>query len=288
MKSTLVSISALLVAMVSIQSGATLAKQLLPQLGASGTTFLRCGIATFLLFAVWKPWKERMPRSGLYALLIYGASLGFMNFLFYQALERIPLGLAVAFEFVGPLAVSLLSSRRARDLIWVVLAAFGIALLLPLRIQSDSLDPLGVVYALAAGGCWAIYILSGQKAGASLHTGRTTAWGMLIATGVVLPFGIVEVGTKFFDIKLLPLAFVVAVMSSAVPYTLEMFVLKRLPPRTFGILMSLEPAVAAQSGAFFLGEKLSSFQWLAILCLITASVGSSFGLKQRDELVLEY
>lgn len=267
--------------MTSIQFGATFAKQLFPVVGVVGTSGLRLFLATAILFAVWRPWRGKLSRTEIKAITLYGISLGFMNLLFYVALARIPLGISVALEFTGPLTVSLASSRRLGDFLWVVLAGIGIVLLLPVSGVSEALDPVGVLFALGAGGFWALYIIFGQRAGGSMHGGRATALGMLVATLVVLPMGIIEEGTKLFDLKLLPLALLVALTSSAFPYTLEMFVLKKLPAKTFGILMSLEPAIAAISGLFLLHEYLTWIQWSAIGCIIAASVGSSVSMRQE-------
>ncbi len=267
--------------MTSIQFGSTLAKQLFPVVGVVGTSGLRLFLATVILFAVWRPWRGQLSRAEIKAITLYGVSLGFMNLLFYVALARIPLGIAVALEFTGPLTVSLASSRRLGDFLWVILAGIGIVLLLPVSGVSEALDPVGVLFALGAGGFWALYIIFGQRAGGSMHGGRATALGMLVAALVVLPMGIIEEGTKLFDLKLLPLALLVALTSSAFPYTLEMFVLKKLPAKTFGILMSLEPAIAAVSGLILLHEYLTWIQWSAIGCIIAASVGSSVSMRQE-------
>ncbi|MEO5968588.1 MAG: EamA family transporter [Bdellovibrionia bacterium] len=265
--------------MTSIQFGATFAKQLFPFVGTAGSSTLRLLLATVILFVVWKPWRGKISRAEIRSIALYGISLGSMNLLFYMALARIPLGIGVALEFTGPLAVSLASSRRIGDVFWAVLAVTGILLLMPVSDASTALDPIGVGYALAAGVAWALYILFGQRAGASMHGGRATSLGMLVATLVVLPIGVFQEGAKLLDLKLFPIAFSVALLGSAVPYTLEMFVLKKLPAKTFGILMSLEPAIAAISGLFLLNERLSLVQWSAIGCIIAASTGSSLSMR---------
>src|SRR5690606_9800556 len=179
------------------------------------------------------------------------------NYSFYFALERIPLGIAVALEFTGPLAVAVFSSKKKMDYLWVLLAAVGIVLLLPLKISSHSLDPLGMLFALVAGLCWALYIIFGKQAGNALSGGVASSMGMLIAALVVLPFGLFADGMRLFRPSALPLAFMVAFLGSAFPYTLEMFSLKKMPARTFGILMSLEPEVASFMGLIFLSENLT-------------------------------
>jgi inner membrane transporter RhtA len=270
-----VAVLTLLVAMSSIQAGASVAKRLFPLIGAQGATALRLAFAALMLLAFWRPWRRRLTRQELLAVVVYGAALGGMNLTFYLALERIPLGIAVAIEFTGPLAVALLSTRRPVDFVWALLAMAGILMILPLSETSAALDWVGVFWALVAGTCWALYILFGQRAGASVHGGTATSLGMVTAAVLVCPFGVVHAGQKLLDVSLWPMALGVAVLSSALPYSLEMIALKRLPARTFGILMSLEPALAALSGWVFLSEQLTPVQWAAIGCVILASAGSS-------------
>lgn len=279
-KSVGVAVLAVLVAMSSIQLGASLAKGLFPVLGAQGATALRLVFAALLLLAVWRPWRTRLTGRELRVVMVYGAALGVMNLTFYMALSRIPLGIAVAIEFTGPLAVALLSTRRALDFVWALLAVAGILLILPLTKSSAALDPLGVVWALAAGTCWALYILFGQRAGAAVHGGTATSLGMVTAALLAVPFGVAHAGRSLLEVPLWPAALGVAVLSSALPYSLEMIALKALPTRTFGILMSLEPALAALSGLVFLREQLTGVQWLAITCVILASAGSAASSRQ--------
>ena len=269
------SIALLILAMVSIQTGASFAKGLFPLAGAAGTTALRLFFATVILWAVWRPWKLSFKKSDLKNLFVYGASLGLMNLTFYFALERIPLGLAVTLEFVGPLTLSTLSSRRKIDFLWVILAAVGIYLVMPQTEIGAAADTLGIIFALFAGMFWAFYIHFGAKAGKDLHGGMATAIGMSFAALMALPFGIVIDGPKLLNPALLPMGLLVAALSSALPYSLEMISLKKMPTKTFGILMSLEPAIASLVGLIVLGEALSLTQWLAILCVIIASLGSS-------------
>lgn len=270
----------LLVAMTCIQSGASLAKQLFPAVGAEGAAALRLVFAALILCMVWRPWRTKLTRREALFIMLYGLSIGGMNLLIYLSLERIPLGIAVALEFTGPLAVALLTSRRLLDFLWVVFAALGIILFLPVSGFTEALDPVGVGYALAAGLCWALYILFGQKAGMSLHSGTATALGMTVAMLFVFPFGVAQAGEALFNGALVPLAVSVAVLTSALPYTLEMAALKRLPRKTFGILMSLEPAIGALSGLVFLSEQLSPLHYLAIGCIIGASIGSTVSIRR--------
>ena len=266
-------IGLLLIAMASIQLGASLAKSLFPAVGAAGATALRLGFATVLLAVAFRPWRMRIERAQWPPLLVYGAALGLMNLLFYKALETIPLGIAISLEFTGPLAGALFGSRRLRYVGWVALAVAGLLLLLP-KGQGQALDPLGMAYALGAGLCWALYILFGQKAGAE-HGPQTVALGSIIAAVVAVPFGVAHAGADLLSPALVPVALGVALLSTAIPYSLEMVALTRLPTRTFGMLMSLEPAFGAMSGLVFLHEQLTGQQWLAIGAIILASAGTA-------------
>ncbi|MBM7062148.1 threonine/homoserine exporter RhtA [Pseudomonas sp. UL073] len=279
----LLPITLLLVAMASIQGGAALAKGLFPVVGAEGTTALRLGLATLILAVIMRPWRARLTLQSSRSLLAYGAALGSMNLLFYMSLQTVPLGIAVALEFTGPLGLALLSSRRALDFVWIGLAAMGLWLLLPTDQSNAPLDPLGMAYALGAGLAWALYIVFGQKAGAE-HGGHTVALGTLVAALLVFPVGLVHAGTALFSWEILPLALGVAVLSSALPYNLEMVALTRLPARTFSTLMSIEPAIAALSGLLFLHERLSPEQWIAIGAIILASTGAAATVKTKAKV----
>jgi inner membrane transporter RhtA len=264
----------LFIAMISIQLGAGFAKSLFPIVGSAGTSTLRLFFATMILWIIWRPWTFRFEKSSIKNLALYGTSLGLMNLTFYFALQRIPLGLAVTLEFVGPLTLSVLSSRKKTDFIWVLLAAVGIYLVMPESASGNSTDILGIIYALIAGAFWAFYIYFGQRAGNNVHGGMVATAGMTVAALVVTPFGLLIDGSRLFNVSILPLALLVAALSSALPYSLEMISLKRMPAKTFSILMSLEPAVASLVGIILLKEQLQLIQWLAIALIITASIGS--------------
>ena len=212
---------------------------------------------------------------------VYGLSLGGMNILFYYAIERIPLGIGVALEFTGPLAVALFSSRAKRDLFWVACAIAGILLLLPDMSSQESLDPIGVILALGAGACWAAYILFGKKTGTQSSGGATVALGMTVAAIVLVPYGGI-LQSSAFTWSVIPLGIGIAILSSALPYTLEMVALRNMPAQGFSIMLSLEPAFAALAGFIILGELLTLWQWLAILLVIIASVGSSFSSVKKQ------
>jgi inner membrane transporter RhtA len=262
----------LAVAMISVQMGAALVKGLFPVAGVAGATTLRLGLASLILAAVWRPWRLRPTARQARSILAYGIAMGCMNLCFYSALSRIPLGIAVALEFTGPLTVAIAASHRPVDYLWVALAALGLLTLLPLG--QGSVSAAGVVFALAAGVCWAFYIVFGRKAGAA-HGGATTAMGTIVGALVIAPIGVTQAGRSMLDAAILPAALGVAILSSALPYSLEMFALTRMPTRTFGVLMSAEPALAALSGLAFLQERLSVIQWAAVASIMAASAGSA-------------
>ncbi|SDU06624.1 inner membrane transporter RhtA [Pseudomonas pohangensis] len=273
-------IALLVIAMCSIQGGAALAKSLFPLVGAEGTTALRLSLAALILGLVMRPWRTRLNIAAWRALVAYGTALGGMNLMFYMSLKTVPLGIAVSLEFTGPLLLAILSSRRAIDFVWVVLAVCGLALLLPSQLTDAPLDPTGAALALGAGACWALYIIFGQKAGAA-HGAQTVALGTLVAALIVFPIGVMQAGSSLFHWSLLPVALAVALLSSALPYSLEMVALARMPARTFSILMSLEPAIAALSGMLFLQEQLTGRHWLAIGAIILAALGTASTIRPR-------
>jgi inner membrane transporter RhtA len=267
-------VAILIAAMLCFQLGATMAKGLFPAVGASGTTALRLALSAIMLLAVWRPWRLRLRPSEIRVILIYGLALGWMNFFFYLSLRYIPLGIAVALEFTGPLALAMAASRRAVDFVWILMAGLGLLALLPIGLGSAQLDLVGVGCGLAAGACWALYIYFGRKAGAA-HGGQTTALGMTIGAIVIVPIGAAQAGMQLLSPAILPTALAVALLSSAIPYSLEMLAMPRLPTRTVGVLMSLDPALGAVAGLLFLGESLSWIQWAAIASIMAASAGSA-------------
>lgn len=279
-RSLVVAICSVLLAMVTIQSGASIAKQLFPQIGPDGTTALRLGFSALVLWLVFRPWRALPKGRDWQAIVVYGLCLGGMNILFYLAIARIPLGIGVALEFTGPLAVALFSSRRKRDLIWVACAIAGILLLLPDMRGADALDPVGVMLALAAGACWAGYILFGKKTNTQSSGGITVALGMTVAAVVLVPTGFITQGMAILSWEVLPLGFLVGILSSAIPYSLEMVALRNMTSQNFSVFMSMEPAIAALAGFLILAELLTLWQWLAILLVIVASLGSSLTSSQ--------
>jgi inner membrane transporter RhtA len=260
---------------LSVQVGAALAKHLVHAVGSFGAVALRLFFAAAVLLLLWRP-SLRMNRRAWTVVLAYGVILGVMNLCFYLALARLPLGIAVTIEFLGPLAVALVGSRRWLDAFWALLAAGGVALLMEGR---GDVDLLGVLFALAAGACWGLYIVVGAALGRHTTEGNGLAVGMVVAALVTVPFGLAGGGMALVQPRLLVEGLGVALLSSVIPYSLELEALRKIPPRVFGILMSLEPAVAALIGLIVLHESLHWSQWIAVLCVVAASAGATRGAR---------
>jgi len=271
-------IYAVLLAIISVQCGAAIAKTLFPAIGAAGTASIRIGISAIILLLAYRPNLKQITPDQWKIVIPYGLSLGAMNLIFYLGIERIPIGLAVTLEFVGPLLVAIIGSRRLIDYCWVLLAAIGIALIAPW--SNSNVDLLGVVFALLAGGFWAAYIVLGGKVSKIMNGGQAVSTGMLFAAILILPFGFYENGLANLTPKFLGMGVALALLSSAIPFTLEMKALGQLPPRTFSILMSLEPAAASICAFIFLQEHLSFYEILAVVCVVIASVGSTLTAKR--------
>ena len=265
---------ALLTSMVALALGTSLAKQLFPLIGAQGTTTLRLGFSALVLLLATRTWRHRLPRQDWWVVLRYGVTLGVMNLMFYMAIRTIPFGVAVAIEFCGPLAVALFSSRRRIDYLWIACAVAGLLLLLPIRGAAGSLDPAGVLFALAAATCWAGYIIFGKRT-QHLHAGRTVALGVATGALVVAPVGLVHAGASLFAPQVLLVGLGAAVLSSAIPMFLEMKALRRLQAGTYGVMTSLEPALTAMIAFVTLGESLTWAQWGAIVLTVVAAMGSA-------------
>ncbi|MDY0962736.1 EamA family transporter [Massilia sp. CFBP9026] len=271
---------AILGSLVSVNAGAAWAKGLFPAVGSAGVVALRVGLSALILLVLVRPWRFTLRRADIPNIVIYGVMLGAMNLFIYRSFERIPLGIAVAIEVTGPLAVVILSSRHARDFVWVILAGAGLWLLLPTAASSAALDPVGIAYALAAAFCWAMYIVFGKRV-SMLNGGQAVSWGLLAACVFVVPFGVTHAGGDLLAPAVLGGGLAVALLSSALPYTLEMTALKRLPQRVFGILVSAGPAVAALAGFLLLGERLTTVQWLAIGLVTLACAGAAATADRR-------
>jgi inner membrane transporter RhtA len=259
-------------AVASVQIGAAIATTLFDELGPAGTVLLRTGFAAVALLLLWRPRLRGRSNEALRDAVLFGLALAGMNLSFYAALDRIPLGIAVTLEFTGPFAVAVAASRRASDLLWVALAAGGIVLLSP-GIHG-SLDLTGALLALLAGAFWATYIVLAARVGQAFSGGQGLTLAMIVATVVLLPAGIVAGGSDLGDPGLLGAGVAVALLSSAIPYSLELEALRRLPKGTFGVLMSLEPAVAAVVGLVALGQDLSATEVVAVALVVAASAGA--------------
>jgi inner membrane transporter RhtA len=249
------------------------AKQLFAAVGSLGAVALRAAFAAIVLVMLWRP-SLRMGRRAWTVVFAYGVILGLMNLSFYLALARIPLGIVVTIEFLGPLAVALAGSRRWLDVFWSLLAGGGVVLLMEGR---GNLELTGFLFALCAGACWGLYILVGVALGRHTEQGNGLALGMVVAALVVVPFGIGDAGAALLQPRVLAAGLGVALLSSVIPYSLELEALRKMPPRVFGILMSLEPAMAALVGLVVLHEMLSVPQWIAVFCVVAASAGATRG-----------
>ena len=282
-QSVIFSVLLVTLGMVFTQTGASFAKGLFPLVGAAGATTLRLVLAAVVLLTVFRPWRQTLDTRQWRAVLAYGAVMGAMNLFFYAALQTIPLGVAVALEFTGPLAVALAGSRKLLDFAWIVLAVAGLAMLLPLGQAQGEIALPGVLLALAAGACWAGYIIFGQRAGTGGGP-HITALGVSVAAVIALPFGVATAGTALLDPAILPVALAVALLSSAIPYALDMVALPHIPSRLFGILMSGQPALGALSGFIILSETLSLWQLGGIVAIILASLGATVTIARNNPL----
>jgi inner membrane transporter RhtA len=259
----------------SVQFGAAFAKTLFDEVGPAGTVFLRVVFAALILVIVWRPAIRGRSGADWRLIVAFGFALVAMNLSYYEALNRIPLGIAVTFEFVGPLGVAIGGSRHALDIVWVVLAAAGILLLSDFG--GADLDGLGVAFALIAGCFWAAYILLSVRVGRAIPGGQGLALAMAAGAVMLAPVGVGSGGSDLLSPEVLAVAFAVAVLSSAIPYNLELEALRRMPSNVFGVLMSLEPAAAALAGFVILGEDLVAREIVAIGLVVAASAGAARG-----------
>ncbi|WP_281233383.1 EamA family transporter [Flavobacterium gelatinilyticum] len=271
-------VPAVLLAIISVQCGAAIAKTLFPAIGAAGTASIRIGISAIILLLAYRPNLREISREQWKIVIPYGLCLGAMNLIFYLAIARIPVGLAVTLEFVGPLLLAIIGSKRLIDYFWVLLAAIGISLMAPWN--NTRLDSMGMFFALLAGAFWAAYIVLGGKISRIMNDGSAVSVGMLFAAILVLPVGLFENGLTNLTPTFFGMGIALALLSSAIPFTLEMKALGKLPPRTFSILMSLEPAAASICAFIFLHENLSFYEILAVVCVVIASAGSTLTSKR--------
>jgi inner membrane transporter RhtA len=262
-----------LVGILSVQFGAGVAKSLFDEIAPTTIVWLRLVTSAVILVAVARPALRGRSREDWLVVLAFGASLGIMNWAIYQAFARIPLGVAVTLEFVGPLTLAVLGSRRVRDLLWVLLAGLGVAVL-GFEGGSD-MNVLGVVFALLAGAMWASYILLSAQTGRRWPGFDGLALASVVATVLLTPFAIGQGGGDLLDGRILVLGALVGLLSSVVPYSCELVALRSIKPSVFSILMSLEPAAAALAGIIVLQEFLTWEQWLAMVCVVIASVGAT-------------
>jgi inner membrane transporter RhtA len=263
------------VGIASVQTGAAFATELFDHLGPAGTVMLRVLFAAVVLWAIWRPSPRGHTKADLRLIALFGLTLAVMNLCFYEALDRIHLGVAVTLEFIGPLGVALAGSRSRLDLLWATFAAAGVLLLGGVGAP----DVTGVIFALLAGVCWAAYILINARVGRRFSGGGALAMAMAIGTLPLLPLGIADAGSNLLDVRLLVLAFGVALLSSVVPYSLELEALRRIRPHVFGVLMSIEPAMGALAGFVVIGQDLTAVQVIAIGLVVVASAGATRGAR---------
>jgi inner membrane transporter RhtA len=281
---TLTGVALVIGSCLSLPFGAAVAAQLFPVLGPWGVTSLRVAIAALLLLVIVRPRPRRWTRQQWTAALLFGLSLAAMNGFFYAAIDRIPLGPAVAIEFLGPLVLAAVLTRRLPDAVWVGVAVIGMGLLfIDGIVGAEPLDPLGVVFILIAAGFWAMYIRTSAKVGALIPGSGGLAMGLVVAAVLLLPVGIPTATVIAADPQLLLLAGITAVLSSVIPYSFELAALRRLPQRVFGVLLSLEPAFATLAGWLILGQDASPLRLLAIALVVAASIGTTLGIRRARQ-----
>lgn len=266
-------------AQLSLNLGASFSKELFNNIGIFGVTSLRVFLSAVIIIILRKSWKRPVSISLWPSLIAYGLTLGLMNLSIYQAFARIPIGIATGIEVIGPISIVMIGLKKKKDLIWIALAIFGLFLLLPFN-SKDGIDLLGILFSCVAATCWALYIVFGKNVADKL--GRdSTGWGLIVASFLVVPLGIYKSGTIIFSPSIFFMGLLIAILSSAIPYSLEMEAMQRLPKNIFGIFLSASPAIAAVVGFFVLGETLTFVQWIAIGCIIFASAGSAMSASRH-------
>jgi inner membrane transporter RhtA len=266
-------------AMLSVQFGAAFAKDLFPVIGAPGAVFLRLTFAAIILLLVWRPRLLGYTRKEYILIVLFGLTIASMNGFYYASLVRLPLGIATTLEFVGPLGVSLVSSRRLPDILWTLFAAAGVILLAP--IKGANIDPLGVLLALSAGGCWAAYILLNVRVGQTFAGGTGLALGMAVAAIAFAPFGLPSIGAAWHNPSIFLIGLGVAILSTVIPFSLELEALRRVSARAMGILLSMEPVLGALVGLILLGETVALRAIIAMVLIVIASGGVSLSGKRN-------
>lgn len=273
----------LLIAMLSLQSSGSLAKVLFDQFPILTVSAMRLLLGSIILAVLFKIWQVDFKQVKYKAILSYGFALAGMNLLFYLSIARLPLGIAVSFEFIGPLSVALFYAKQRFDFVWVGLAILGLVLLFPFDQAAQPLDPLGIAFALGAGACWALYIVAGQRP-SGVSGNHTVCLGMFVGMLILMPLALFScLPTNVFEPSNLIYFVALAVLASALPFSLEMIALRNLTALSFGTLMSLEPAIAALSGFVFLGEQLLWSQWLALSVIIMASIGCTYTAQKNRQ-----
>lgn len=273
-------VAVFLLAVLTVQSGAVFAKKLFELIGAEGATSMRLGFAALILLVVFRPWRIDFKKGNIKNFLVYGLALGAMNFFFYKALKEIPIGIAVGIEFTGPLSVAFFYSRRPIDFIWIALVILGLILLLPLGEDVNNVNFKGVMFALIAGFWWAIYIIFGKKVGRDYGLPIVSA-GMIVGAILFAPIGLITEGANLFTPIILMYGLLVALLSSAIPFALELIAMTHIPSKTYGMLSSAEPAVGALFGIVFLSEHLFAIQWGGLAAIIIASIGATLTARGR-------
>ncbi|RNL51715.1 EamA family transporter [Pedobacter jejuensis] len=277
-------VPAVILSIVSVQGGAAIAKGIFPVIGAAATSSLRIVLSAIILILFNRPSLKNLTPQQWKTVSLYGITLGLMNLIFYKAIERIPLGLGVTLEFIGPLVLAISGSKKALDFLWVVLAAIGIAFIAPWK--SNGVDLIGVILALVAGIFWAAYIVLGGRISKIMDGGKAVTIGMMFASAVIIPFALADGILVNITPKIFMAGLALALLSSAIPFTLEMKALKKMPAKTFSILMSLEPAAGALSGLIFLNEYLSFYEWIAVVLVIIASAGATITRKRQERVIV--
>lgn len=282
-QSVLLPLAAVIVAMAAFQVSASFAKALFPVMGSQGAAALRLTLGALMLTGLTRPWRTWPKAAPWPAILGLGVSVAMAVALFYAAISRLPQGIAIALQFLGPLSVAVLGSRRLLDLVWAVLAAAGVWALVGRGLETGRLDLMGVVFALGAALGWATYILFGRVVGNALGRSAATV-SVGIAAVIVLPVGAAQAGWTMLTPSLLPLALAVALFSTVIPFSLELYAMARTPSRTFAVFTSLEPAFGALSGLVLLHERLSLPQLLGVAAVIAAAAGAAWSAGGHSEV----